>query len=143
MRSFHADNTMPRIAKNGPQWIWVFGSNLAGRHGAGAAKVARINFGAVYGVAIGTTGRSYAIPTKDKALNTLPIDEIKKHIDAFLIYASSQPKLSFFVTRVGCGLAGLQDKEIAPLFSAAPENCSLPEQWQEFISPTIGELATA
>jgi hypothetical protein len=143
MIAFHADNTTPRITKNGPQWVWVFESNLAGRHGAGAAKVARVNFGAEYGVTSGQTGKSYAIPTKDKSLNTLEVDAIKPYIDGFLAYASSHPKLRFFVTRIGCGLAGYKDEEIGPLFAQAPENCSIPEQWQAFIVSQAREPAAA
>jgi hypothetical protein len=128
-KKFHPDNTTPR----GKQVVFVFGSNLAGRHGAGAAKVARVNFGAAYGVGSGPTGRAYAIPTKGSRLEVLPLAEIEQSIQAFLVYAASQPKTDFFVTRIGCGLAGFDDGQIAPLFAAAPDNCSLPEPWQSLI----------
>lgn len=110
--------------------IFVFGSNLAGRHGKGAALYAKVNKGAIYGQGIGRQGNSYAIPTKDENLQTLPIDKIKPHVDDFINYAKSNPNLDFEVTRIGCGLAGYSDKDIAPLFKNAPNNCFLPDGWR-------------
>jgi hypothetical protein len=110
--------------------IFVFGSNLAGRHGLGAAKTAKESFGAKYGQGEGLQGRSYAIPTKDAKLKTLPIDEIEKYVDTFLELARTRTDLSFFVTRIGCGLAGYHDEDIAPLFEGAPANCDLPKEWR-------------
>jgi hypothetical protein len=110
--------------------IFVFGSNLAGRHGAGAALVARKYFDAVYGEGVGRTGDAYAIPTKDKNLKVLPISEIQKHVEDFLEYAHAHQELQFEVTRVGCGLAGYKDEDIAPLFHHVPDNCMMPEQWR-------------
>lgn len=110
--------------------IFVFGSNLAGRHGAGAALFARRNYGAEYGKGVGRTGDSYAIPTKDEYIRTLPLSAIKLYVDKFLAYAKANPKLTFLVTRIGCGLAGYLDKDISPMFQGAPENCLLPEGWQ-------------
>lgn len=126
---FHPDNTTPR----GKHAIFVFGSNLAGRHGKGAAKVAHVNFGAVYGVGSGPTGRAYAIPTKGRRLEVLPLDQIEASVCAFLAHADANPETEFFVTRIGCGLAGYDDLQIAPLFAAAPQNCSLPEPWRELL----------
>lgn len=111
--------------------IFVFGSNLAGRHGAGAALFAKQHHGAVYGVGIGRCGSSYAIPTKDESLKVLPVQEIEPYVRTFLLYAAKHPELSFLVTRIGCGLAGYQDTDIAPLFRGAPANCLLPEGWRE------------
>lgn len=110
--------------------IFVFGSNLAGRHGAGAALFARQHHGAVYGIGKGPQGSSYAIPTKDGSLNTLCLKQIAAYVGEFLIYARSRPELSFYVTRVGCGLAGYSDADISPLFAGAPENCKLPDGWR-------------
>lgn len=121
---FHPDNTLP---KDG--WVFVFGSNLGGRHGKGAAKVAHINFGAEYGVGQGRTGNAYAIPTKAKNLDTLPLDSIKTSVAEFISYAQAHQNELFFVTRIGCVLAGYEDHEIAPLFAKAPMNCSFPEPW--------------
>lgn len=114
--------------------VFVFGSNLAGRHGAGAALHARENYGAEYGVGIGPTGRSYAIPTKDKNLNVLPLDDIQLAVNDFIMYAIAHPETVFFVTRIGCGLAGYTDKQIAPLFEHAPNNCSLDMIWNEILN---------
>ena len=112
--------------------IFVFGSNLAGRHGKGAALEARQKHGAIYGQGIGLQGCSYGIPTKDRGLNTLPLNTIKAYVDDFLAFAKMNPELQFIVTRVGCGLAGYQDKDIAPMFRNAPSNCVIPEQWLDF-----------
>lgn len=132
---YHPDGEQP---SSGEPWIWVFGSNLAGRHGAGAALVAAASFGAVRGAGEGRTGQSYAIPTKDHSLAVLPLQAIRVSIAAFLEYARENPDLQFFLTRVGCGLAGYQDKVIAPLFAEAPPNCSLPKNWAPFIQPIPG-----
>ena len=110
--------------------IFVFGSNLAGRHGKGAARHARLDYGAVHGVGVGLTGNAYAIPTKDEKLKTLPLDRIRAYVDDFLRFARAHPGLKFQVTRVGCGLAGYTNEDIAPMFSAVPPNCLLPEEWK-------------
>lgn len=111
--------------------IFVFGSNLAGRHGRGAALCARRDYGAQYGVSAGPTGFAYAIPTKDERLRTLPLRDIKPYVDAFISYARSRQDLTFSVTRIGCGLAGYKDADIAPMFRSAPSNCILPYQWRQ------------
>lgn len=113
--------------------VFVFGSNLAGRHGKGAALHARQHFGAVYGVGVGRSGNSYAIPTKDEGLRPLSLSRIRKYVDDFKDYAARNPKIQFTVTRVGCGLAGYSDHHIAPMFSGAPVNCELPEEWKKYV----------
>lgn len=110
--------------------IFVFGSNEAGVHGAGAARAALNDWGAVWGVGIGRAGRSYAIPTKDGDIQTLPLDKVQAYVQAFLAYAADSPDDIFLVTRIGCGLAGFEDKDIAPLFAGAPDNCYLPGGWR-------------
>ena len=110
--------------------IWVFSSNLAGRHTDGDARIARDKYGAKYGVGVGRTGPAYAIPTKTGSLITLGRKVIKIYVDEFLEYARAHPELRFEVTRIGCGLAGYTDAEIAPMFAGAPENCDLPEGWR-------------
>lgn len=104
--------------------IFVFGSNLAGRHGGGAARAANIKFGAEWGVGVGLTGQSYAIPTMQGGVET-----IKPYVDEFIRFAQANPELKFLVTRIGCGIAGFKDEEIAPLFDKAMQvpNIYLPE----------------
>jgi len=109
--------------------IFVFGSNLAGRHGKGAALHARQNYGAEYGVGKGRTGNAYAIPTKGYKLEVLPLDRIEYFVGQFLNYAREHPELVFNVTRIGCGLADYKDQDIAPMFFDAPPNCQLPLVW--------------
>ena len=110
--------------------IFVFGSNLAGRHGLGAAQEARIHHGAVYGQGVGRQGESYAIPTKDAGLRPLRLAQIREHVRDFINYALDHPELEFQVTRIGCGLAGYTDEQIAPFFRDAPDNCELPAGWR-------------
>jgi len=110
--------------------IFVFGSNLAGRHGKGAALYARNLYGAKHGVGVGRTGNAYAIPTKDELIRTLPLPRIAKYVSDFLDYARLHPELEFEVTKIGCGLAGYHEHEIKPMFFDAPLNCRLPDQWR-------------
>lgn len=112
------------------QPIFVFASNLAGRHGKGSALTARLRHGAEPGVAFGRTGNAFAIPTKDYQLRTLPVRTIGQYVKGFLAYAKQNPQLDFEVVRIGCGLAGYSDEDIAPLFAGAPSNCQLPEGWR-------------
>jgi hypothetical protein len=109
--------------------IFVFGSNLAGIHGAGAAKLAKEKFGAVLGKGIGMHGNSYAIPTKDFSIETLDYCDIEKHVQDFLSFARQNPSKTFLVTLIGCGLAGYDPKDIAPLFHSVPLNVILPEKF--------------
>ena len=110
--------------------IFVFGSNLTGRHGKGAALCAKNSHGAVYGVGVGRTGNAYAIPTKDERIRTLPLERIAPYVAEFLDYARANPELEFEVTKVGCGLAGYREHEIRPMFAGAPMNCHLPAWWR-------------
>lgn len=105
--------------------IFVFGSNLAGRHAGGAAREAAINFAAEEGVGVGMTGRAYAIPTMDGNFRPLPLEVIKQHVEDFLKVANRNPQKEFFVTAIGCGIAGYSPLEIAPMFLEAPANCTL------------------
>jgi hypothetical protein len=125
---FHRDGKKPR--KN---QVFVFGSNKAGRHGAGAALAARKHYGAEYYNGFGMQGKSYAIPTKDFSIQTMELEEIKYYVTIFLRFAISNPEMEFLVTRIGCGLAGYEDKDIAPMFKKAPSNCSFAEQWRPFL----------
>ena len=124
-----------------PQWInkleaneiFVFGSNLEGMHGGGAAAVAR-KWGAIWGQGVGLQGQTYAIPTMQGGVET-----IKPYVDEFLAFAKSHPELKFLVTEIGCGIAGFTVQEIAPLFKAALdeniENVYLPQRFHEVLSP--------
>jgi hypothetical protein len=110
--------------------IFVFGSNEAGRHGKGAALHALREHGAVYNQGTGKQGNSYAIPTKDRRIKTLPLYKIKEYVDEFISFAKDNPDLNFQITRIGCGLAGYKDHNIAPMFIEAPTNCQLPDMWR-------------
>lgn len=120
------DYTPDYITGLNPDEVFVFGSNLAGMHGGGAARVAFRQFGTVMGCGVGLRGQSYAIPTMQGGVET-----IKPYVDDFITFAKSHPELFFYVTRIGCGIAGFKYKEIAPLFSAAMdvENVCLPESF--------------
>lgn len=110
-----------------PDEIFVFGSNLAGMHGGGAAYAAWRKFGAIMGQGVGLQGQSYAIPTMQGGVET-----IRPYVDEFIAFAKAHPELFFYVTRIGCGIAGFRDEEIAPLFTAAKgvPNICLPESFQ-------------
>lgn len=111
--------------------IFVFGSNQSGRHGKGAAKTA-LEWGAIWGQAEGLQGRTYGIPTKNSSITkTLSLDEIKPYVDRFIQFAKENPMLVFLVTEIGCGLAGLRPKDVAPLFKEAidVENIHLPAKF--------------
>ncbi len=110
--------------------IFVFGSNEAGRHGAGAALFARKDRGAIYGQGVGLQGCSYAIPTKDRNIRTLALPKIEEYVKQFVAFARQHLELTFEVTRIGCGLAGYTDSQIAPMFEDAPDNCHLPRGWR-------------
>jgi hypothetical protein len=114
--------------------IFVFGSNLAGRHGKGAALYAARHHGAKYGQGIGIQGQSYAIPTKDGALGVLPLERIRDYVDDFITYAEKNPQLTFNVTAIGCGLAGYKPYDIGPMFRMVPDNVNLPDEFREYLT---------
>lgn len=115
-------------------YIFVFGSNLAGRHGRGAALYAREHFGAQLGVGVGLTGQAYALPTKDTQLKTLPLDRIAGYVEAFIQKAVSMPETFFWLTPVGTGLAGYTHDDIAPLFQRKVlENIVYPSVWYRYL----------
>lgn len=112
--------------------IFVFGSNLAGRHGKGAALYALKKYGAIYGKGIGLQGNSYGIPTKDRNLKSLPLKEISLHIRDFLLFAKENPNLEFLLTPIGTGLAGYKIEDIFPLvyqLGELPNNIRLSDGW--------------
>ena len=110
--------------------VFVFGSNLRGWHQGGAAKHAQRYFGAVWGQGVGLQGQSYAIPTMQGGVET-----IKPYVDEFITFAINHPELRFLVTKIGCGIAGFKDEEIAPLFKDAigQDNIILPYDFVRFI----------
>ena len=130
MRTYHniprPAFTPERITSLRADEVFVFGSNLAGMHGGGAAYAAFKKFGAIWGRGVGLQGQSYAIPTMQGGVET-----IKPYVDDFIDFARSRPDLFFYVTRIGCGIAGFTDAEIAPLFAAARAipNICLPESF--------------
>ncbi len=111
--------------------IFVFGSNLAGIHGAGAARFAVLHHGAVLGQGVSLQGGSYGIPTKDLNIQTLPLAVIAGFVTDFLNFARSRPDLTFYVTPIGCGLAGYKRAQIRPMFEGMPENCRFAETWED------------
>lgn len=111
--------------------IFVFGSNLKGIHGAGAARYAHKQLGAEWGVGEGPTGKTYALPTCSIPGVPLEIEQIFHHVQIFLAWARLYSETRFFVSEVGCGFAGFSADEIAPLFENAPNNCDLPEGWRK------------
>ena len=113
--------------------IFVFGSNLRGAHGKGAALFARQHHGAIYGQGIGLQGNSYAIPTKDERIRTLPLEAIEGHVYWFLVFARERPDLTFRLTPIGCGLAGYSPEQIGPMFKGAPPNVIIPEEFRPFV----------
>lgn len=114
--------------------VFVFGSNEAGIHGAGAARVALDSHGAIYGKSYGHYGDSFAIPTKNELITeALPLNRINGYVNGFIAYAEGHRHLNFQVTRIGCGLAGLKDKEIAPMFLGAPKNCLFDKAWYPWL----------
>lgn len=108
--------------------VFVFGSNLAGNHAGGAAREAVLSWGACNGYPEGLYGQSYAIPTMTGDFVPLPVDQIGRHVARFVSFAAKQPRKSFLVTAIGCGIAGHDPRDIAPLFAGATENVFLSEK---------------
>lgn len=114
-------------------WVFVFGSNTAGRHGKGAALLAKKAFGAKSGIGFGLMGRCFAIPTKDSAIRTLPLAIVEAYIEDFKVMSKFYSDRTFYVTKIGCGLAGYKDSDIAPLFRGSPVNCIFHLDWKEYL----------
>lgn len=123
--------TPEMIRKLAPNEVFVFGSNLGGYHGGGAARAAMNLFGAVWGQGVGLQGQSYAIPTMQGGVET-----IKPYVDQFIEFARTKPELYFYVTRIGCGIAGFVDEDIAPLFreAMALDNVALPKTFHDILT---------
>lgn len=125
--------TPERISKLEPNQIFVFGSNLHGQHAGGAARVAFDKFGAIWGQGVGMQGQCYAIPTMQGGVET-----IKPYVDEFIEFAKAHTEYTFLVTRIGCGIAGFKDSQIAPLFTNAMncDNIALPKEFVDVLSLT-------
>lgn len=132
---YNREFTSGRISELKENEIFVFGSNLAGAHGGGAAWLAYKRFGAVWGEGVGLHGQTYAIPTMQGGVET-----IKPYVDEFIRFAKENARYRFLVTRIGCGIAGFRDEEIAPLFKVAidVENLILPK---EFVACLVGSIS--
>ena len=127
MENMSQKRTTPEfITELQPGEIFVFGSNLQGMHAGGAARIAYNNFGAIWGQGVGLQGQSYGIPTMQGGVET-----VRPYVNEFIQFAKDHPELTFLVTRIGCGIAGFTDAEMAPLFEKAHsiENVILPEGW--------------
>jgi hypothetical protein len=130
-----------KLFVEGEPMIFVFGSNEAGIHGGGAARVALDRHGAVFGRSFGMQGRSFAIPTKGTEMvrgkltvgSSLRIEKVESYVYQFIEYAKNNPQTKFQVTQIGCGLAGFTPEQIAPLFKDAPDNCLFDDAWKPFL----------
>lgn len=124
-------NTNDNIERLSTDEVFVFGSNLAGFHGGGAAAFAFRKFGAKWGKGVGHYGQTYAIPTMQGG-----VDTIRPYVDEFIVYAKRHPELTFLVTKIGCGIAGFNCDEIAPLFAETVnmENVYLPAEFRNIIT---------
>ena len=122
--------TSENITHLQPNEVFVFGSNLDGAHCGGAARAAHLYFGAIYGKGVGMQGQSYAIPTMHGG-----VEAIRPYVDEFIEYARQHPELTFLVTRIGCGIAGFKDEQMAPLFKdcLTLENVVLPKSFCDII----------
>ena len=126
------------MIKSTENMIFVFGSNLSGIHGAGAARFAVDKKGATMGQGIGLQGQSYALLTKGFNISFMPLSQIRRYIAVFMDFALHNPDLEFQITQVACGLAGFTKEEIAPLFKGSPSNCYFDMAWQ----PLLGDNHT-
>ena len=114
--------------------VFVMGTNELGKHGAGAAKYAMEHHGAVYGKGEGLQGNSYGIPTKDGNFKPLPLNSINEYVRRFIQFARRNNDQNYNITRIGCGLAGYTDEQIAPFFRSIPKaNCFLPLEWKSIL----------
>ena len=130
-KKYNRDYTPERISELKENEIFVFGSNLAGSHGGGAALLAYRRFGAIWGQGVGLQGQCYGIPTMHGG-----VEAIKPYVDEFIAFAQAHPEYTFLVTKVGCGIAGFTVDEIAPLFRDAIDigNIILPREFVEIIT---------
>lgn len=131
------DYSTGMISRLKPDEVFVFGSNLAARHGGGAALQAKNEFGAKYGCGFGHCGQSFAIPTKDMEIQTMDPNIIALHVTAFNVYAIARPELKFCVTQIGTGLAGIPHNVMAKMFwgSVNTDNILFDRAWRDMLPP--------
>lgn len=134
---YHDESIIKSLAED---TVFVFGSNMAGTHQGGAAKTAHLHFGAMKGVGRGWSGQSFAIPTMNEHLQQMPLSQIQHYIDDFKIYTQNHPKLKYFITSVGCGVAGYKVEEIAPMFKGISHNVIFPQSFRPFVERTLPKL---
>ena len=122
--------TSNHIERLQPNEIFVFGSNLSGHHGGGAALLAMNKWGAIWGQGVGLQGQTYGIPTMQGGVET-----IRPYVDEFIQFANKHPEMTFLVTEIGCGIAGFTPQEIAPLFAKATttENIHRPQRFWDLL----------
>lgn len=122
--------TSNHIERLQPNEIFVFGSNLSGHHGGGAALLAMNKWGAIWGQGVGLQGQTYGIPTMQGGVET-----IRPYVDEFIQFANKHPEMTFLVTEIGCGIAGFTPQEIAPLFAKATttENIHFPQRFWDLL----------
>lgn len=129
---YHDENIVTALPED---TVFVFGSNMAGQHTHGAARIAQQYFGAMKNVGRGWAGQSFAIPTLNEHLQRVPLSQIEHYIDDFKIYVKHHPKIKYFITALGCGIAGYKVSEIAPLFKGIHDNVILPESFKPYTEP--------
>lgn len=135
---YHDESIVKSLPEN---TVFVFGSNLAGQHSAGAARTALEHFGAVMGVGRGWSGQSYAIPTMNEHLQQMPLSQIQHYIDDFKIYTKNHSKNKYFITSLGCGIAGYKVEEIAPMFKGISRNVIFPQSFRPFVEKPLPKLS--
>lgn len=128
-----ADGDPSDVTPGPAPMVFVFGSNEVGKHGGGAARTALDDFGAVYGQGFGPQGNSFAVPTVSVPRVKITEASLRFYVEAFLLYATHHPELTFQVTQLGCGLAGWSADEVAPMFVDAPANCQFDTAWQSIL----------
>ena len=136
---YHDESIVKSLPEN---TVFVFGSNLAGQHAGGAARTAYEHFGAVMGVGRGWAGQSYAIPTTNEHLQQMPLSQIQHYIDDFKIYTKNHPKIKYFITSVGCGIAGYKVEEIAPMFKGISHNVIFPQSFRPFVEKALPKITS-
>ncbi|TQR69607.1 hypothetical protein E2K73_04760 [Acinetobacter sp. RF15A] len=134
---YHNESIVKSLPEN---TVFVFGSNMAGQHGGGAARTALEHFGAVMGVGRGWSGQSYAIPTMNEHLQQMPLSQIQHYIDDFKLYTKNHPKIKYFITSIGCGIAGYKVEEIAPMFKGISHNVILPQSFRPFVEKPLPKV---